>query len=534
MKKRLLKICLPGLLLAAILILDVASIRHKSPTYDEAAYLSYGLKVLRLDFSRRHPGTAPFSSWNALLGKAGELFRKEKSGNFPGDLNSARFATVIFSLLLAVYIFKWARELYGFTPALFSLFLYAFSPTIIAHSRLITSDLYTGVMMTISIYYFWKFLQEKGGGRVWPSAMAAGLSQLSKYTCLLLYPIFILLACLKYSGAIRRLCRPGGIKVLARAATIFIKFSLLFVVIGVIIINLGFAFQGTLTPLGKYKFRSRVFTHLQSRLSLFQDWPVPLPYPYLEGIDWKKWQEETGRGFGYMYLLGELKKVGGFRCYYLYAFIYKVPIPILIFLILALVSYSRNRKKYNFLHDEVFLLVPVLFLFLYFSLAVKAQLGIRYLLPIFPFLFIFCGSFFARWSEFSRGLKIGLSILAVYLVVSVLSYFPHYLSYFNEFVWDRKQAYLLLADSNIDWGQNRWYLDSYRKDHPGVYVNPAGPVAGRVVVSVNNLVGVWNPEQYRWLRENFSPVDHVAYSYLVFDVPLERLEGGEIETPLKN
>jgi hypothetical protein len=27
----------------------------------------------------------------------------------------------------------------------------------------------------------------------------------------------------------------------------------------------------------------------------------------------------------------------------------------------------------------------------------------------------------------------------------------------------------------------------------------------------------------RWLRENLVPVDHVAYSYLVYDVPLEDL-----------
>jgi hypothetical protein len=44
------------------------------------------------------------------------------------------------------------------------------------------------------------------------------------------------------------------------------------------------------------------------------------------------------------------------------------------------------------------------------------------------------------------------------------------------------------------------------------------------VVDVNALVGVnRNPEEYRWLREHFTPVDHIAYSFLVYDIPKETL-----------
>jgi len=112
-----------------------------------------------------------------------------------------------------------------------------------------------------------------------------------------------------------------------------------------------------------------------------------------------------------------------------------------------------------------------------------------------------------------------LSLLAVYLVLSVLSYYPHYLSYFNELVWDRKKAYKILADSNIDWDQNKEYLARYLKKHPEVIVNPPGPTTGKILVRVNDLVGVsTGPEQYRWLREHYEPTAHVAYSYLIFDL----------------
>ena len=115
-------------------------------------------------------------------------------------------------------------------------------------------------------------------------------------------------------------------------------------------------------------------------------------------------------------------------------------------------------------------------------------------------------------------------LLFVYLLTSVFSYFPHYLSYFNELVWDRKNAYKVLTDPTMDWGQNRWYLGKYKRENPEVIIHPRSPVAGRIVVSVGELAGRSGLEKYRWLRENFEPVDHVAYSYLVYDIRPEDLE----------
>ena len=50
-------------------------------------------------------------------------------------------------------------------------------------------------------------------------------------------------------------------------------------------------------------------------------------------------------------------------------------------------------------------------------------------------------------------------------------------------------------------------------------LNPATPQTGWVVVGANDLVGIFDEERYRWLREEgFRPVRHVAYSYLLFYV----------------
>jgi hypothetical protein len=113
------------------------------------------------------------------------------------------------------------------------------------------------------------------------------------------------------------------------------------------------------------------------------------------------------------------------------------------------------------------------------------------------------------------------------MVVSSLSFYPHFLSYTTELVPDRKMIYRYMADSNVDWGQNAYYVHDYMQRHDGenIFLRPEGPVAGTVIVNINDLVGVnVSPGRYAWLRENFLPKEHIAYSWLVFRVTEEDLE----------
>jgi len=182
--------------------------------------------------------------------------------------------------------------------------------------------------------------------------------------------------------------------------------------------------------------------------------------------------------------------------------------------------------------EEIFLLIPILVYWIYFNFFFNAQIGIRHVLPVFTLATIFCGRFLAA-PESKLG-RYAAVILVAWAGISALSYYPHFISYFNEFVPDRKLAYRHLADSNLDWRGNEWYLAEYVRRHPGVIVDPRKPQAGRIVVPVNALVGVnRSPGEYRWLREHFTPVDHIAYSFLVYDVPKEMLPqgGGRSKSP---
>ena len=140
-----------------------------------------------------------------------------------------------------------------------------------------------------------------------------------------------------------------------------------------------------------------------------------------------------------------------------------------------------------------------------------------------PFLFVFTGSLLRDAATMRRGPRLLIGSLVLYLVVSVLSYYPHFIPYFNELVWNRTRADRILADSNLGWSQNKWYVEGYLRRHPDALFEPEGPQAGTIVVSVNKHVGLWSSERYRWLRENFEPVGHIAHGHLLFRVTPEAL-----------
>jgi hypothetical protein len=88
----------------------------------------------------------------------------------------------------------------------------------------------------------------------------------------------------------------------------------------------------------------------------------------------------------------------------------------------------------------------------------------------------------------------------------------------NELLPDRKLAYRVLADSNLDWGQDVAFVARYLEEHPEVVWQPAEPTAGRILVGTNWLTGVFKRRHDTWLRDNFEPVDHLRYSHLLFEV----------------
>lgn len=508
------------LILVLYFALSASSVYGRDQTFDEPRHYKYGLNILNGDSTRFDDSKMPVSAWNALPAKIAAFL---PDGFLKTALSSywlARLMTTLFSMITGFVVFLWSRRLYGFIPALFSLGLYALDPNILAHSQLVTTDAYAMGMILIACYWLWKFAESRKWQDGLILSVMLGLAQLTKYTALALYPLFAIALVAHDWYSLKTTFQSHRWQGLGQAVLRYLKYALVALVISVVIINIGFLFNRTFESFSRYQLRSDLFQNLQHKISF----PVPTPYPYLEGLDWVIQRERTGEGYGSNYLFGRLQDKG-FPGYYIVATIYKEPIATQLFMIAAGVTYLiTKQKRQTFWYTEIFLLLPVLFFTIYFNFFYNAQIGLRYYLIVFPLLFVFTGSLFSRWDQFQlwqKSLSIGLM---VYLLISVLSYYPYYITYFNEWVWDKTQTYKILADSNLDWGQSQSDADRYFAEHPEAKAPSARPESGQFLISVNRLVGITtDPQRFAWLRENFEPAGTVANSYLIYNISQDEI-----------
>jgi uncharacterized protein (TIGR03437 family) len=212
----------------------------------------------------------------------------------------------------------------------------------------------------------------------------------------------------------------------------------------------------------------------------------------------------------------------------------KEPIGLQILLLVSLVWIFRHRRPADLLAGEGLLLAAAAVVWAAFSFFSRAQVGIRHVLPALAIFTILSGGAFEGWATFSLRRKILLAGCLVYAAISVGSYFPNMISYFNEIVTDRRMAYRYLADSNLEWGQSDWVVGRFLARNPNVHfifrnVNLTSQrIAGRVLMSANVAAGIFPPEANNFVRrEGLVPVRQVGYGYLLFNVVPERPAAGE-------
>jgi 4-amino-4-deoxy-L-arabinose transferase-like glycosyltransferase len=517
-----------AVLLGVFVLLEVGSLRRMTLTTDEHSHYAYGWRIVNFNSERFEESKMPFSALNALPRRLaawldpGWLRRRLETIEF------GRYATVLCAVLLGWLVFRWARELYGPAAGLLALTLFVFDPNILTASGLVTTDLYAAWMVTLTVWAFWRFLNHEGSG-VWRaatlSAVIFGVAQLAKYTSAYLAPILILIALGHTAPDLWGLVRAGAWRALAGRFVAFGKYVALYAGAFLVIVNAGYWGQATFRPLAGLEFRSRQFRSVQAALQPVPGLRVPVPWAYVQGLDWVLAKERSDRNN--VYLLGQVGKDGvpgrRFPEYYAVAWLYKEPIATQLLLLAAIVAYAARFRRFDFRRNEWPLACTVLFFAWYLTFVFKTQKGFRFALVVLPLLFVFTGSLLRDAAAMGRRSRLLVGGLVLYLVVSVLSYYPHFLPYFNELVWDRTKAYRILADSNLGWGQNKWYLRRYQRRHPEAVLGPERPQTGTIVLSVNEYVGLWFSERYRWVRENFEPVGHIAHGHLIFHVTPEAL-----------
>jgi hypothetical protein len=176
-------------------------------------------------------------------------------------------------------------------------------------------------------------------------------------------------------------------------------------------------------------------------------------------------------------------------------------------------------------------------LYLVTAIFAHFNIGERHVLPLYPFALLFAG---VVWESLRKN-RVARLLLISFVIINAadaLRYAPGYLSYFNVFVRPAN-AYSLLSDSNLDWGQGLLAVRDYERNHPAeqiwlAYFGSVDPatyginaqplkenerVVGTVIVSATNLSGQFlqDPQGYRWLL-NQKPDQILDGSLYVFRV----------------
>lgn len=479
------------LIILVLFSLNVSSMYKKSMTYDESDHLEFGKQILTEKRVEPSMQKMPITVLNVIPVYMLEKFNIKLSVG--KKLFISRISTILVSAILALFVFLWGKNLYGLKAAFFSLVLYAFCPNLLAHSRLTTNDVYCASFMFLATYFFIKYLKQSSAKNLILSASLTGIAQVSKYTALMLIPFFFIF----YLSSRFILRSKSALSHTSLKKTLIHMILFLFIVL--LVINLGYGFKG----ISMTRF-------------------IPLPKAYVEAFLMGMKFNATGEGHALIYLMGKLSPYG-FWYYYFICLLLKMPLAIFIFGIISLFLLKKYLVKNPL--DEIALLLIPLGLFIFFSFFCTAQIGIRYLLPALPFVYVSLGKIVSyQAKKIDQFYKAGLVGLLLWFVISSLSFYPHYISYFNELIGDRKNMYKYLADSNVDWGQNGNYLYEYLKRHEGkekISVRPPNPTDGLVLININHLVGIFPTitEKYAWLRNHHDPIDHIGYSWLIYRIP---------------
>lgn len=367
----------------------------------------------------------------------------------------ARLPIVAIGVVLGAYVFRWSYLLYGRWGALLATFCYALSPNLLAHTRIAAQDFGVTATMFITSYYFWSFLKRPRWSAIVLTGVFAGLAAATKTSSLFLAPAFVLVVLLHVLlgdgigvfAAFPGVKRVPETRIRSRQLLSGAWAAVVVAAVALFALNAVYGFQGFpafFSEKGDFAFLAGI--------------PIPIPQPLAELLSF---QARLTEGSGGVYFAGKLYEHG---LWYLMlaAMLLKTPLAGVILIICALAGFFWRFTKSADEWIPAIVVAAVLFVFSYLA---NINQGIRYILPVYPFLHVLIGRI-AR-SRVLRN-KAGVSVLAVLLgwyAWSSLHVYPHYLAHFNELIGGPSNGYKYLVDSNLDWGQDLGALKKYMDEH---------------------------------------------------------------------
>jgi hypothetical protein len=471
-----------GLLIVSFLVVftvvALGTIDRESPTIDEPVHLLAGYSYLKWGDYRVNPEHPPLAKmlgalpllaldikdprpsapeWDEIPKQrpgipatqvAAEMFFVQNDADtlfFYGKL-----PFVFLAFIVGLFVFLWAEERFGRVAAAAALTLFFTNPNIIAHSTVVHTDMAFAAFFFIGTYFFQRALHS----RTWLNGLVActlfGMAAITKFSAVGIFISWVLIGCV---WALNEESRPRSAGVFTRPRK--------FIFLSTILIAMALTAFGSIWAAYGFRFDaipgSRVhwsYAHVMmpnapallqdlvsivARLRLFPDAWI---YGQLYNVTYVQ------RG---AFLLGDVSN-NGFWLYFPVAFLTKTPVPALVLMALAIAGLFTIGKTDKM--QRYILWIPII---VYFTLAVWARMniGVRHILPIFPFLFVLAGESAAiLWASRSLWKRGFLIFLGAWAFWNCIITYPNYLAFFNELAGGSKNGHKVLLDSNLDWGQD--------------------------------------------------------------------------------
>lgn len=468
--------------------LCVASYTQKSATVDETLNLASGYAALKAGDHRLACQNMPFTRmWSALplLLTSGIEFDPhsehlaalrgwEYANEFLYERNDAdallyraRAMTVFFGVLLGVVLFCWARELFGFWPSVIVLGLYATEPNFLAHSGLVTSDVGFTCFFTATLYFLWRASQPLTLGIATGVTGCFALALLCKQSG---FVLAVIVASLLAILVLRNQPWPCQLRGITGFTT---RRSRALAAVGLLVAMALAAFVAIWALYGFRYAPSAADQLLDFTRAGFIRERSPVMVSVLGWVDSHRLMPNAWTQ-GFLLLLSEMSGQPAFLAgcvsntgwwyYFPVAYVIKTsPVLLVLFAAGAIAGFKRRHG--------IHLLIPIL-LFLVIAMTAQTDVGVRYVLPIFPLVILVAGAAVAailrgrRWQW-----KALLAALLLFQVVECARIHPDHLAYFNPVFGGAKHGHKWLVDSNLDWGQDLKGLARWMKENKVEHIN---------------------------------------------------------------
>lgn len=426
-----------------------------------------------------------------------------QSGNNAELITKAvKFPMLLFFVFSAILVALWAKKMYGRFGALLALALFSFSPTVMTHSRFVTTDIPALFGILLATFFFIRYLENQTRKNLWLAGIAFGIAILTKFSTFLLVPYFLILG-IAY-GLIQQNRKSKSI--IHNSLFIILVFLIGFVFV---VWPVYFLFTFNYPPerqLADTQFLLGSFGNqtLAGIIEWMADKPVIRALGQY-GLGLLMVGQRTIGG-NTVYFLGEVS-AEGWKHYFPVVYFLKEPLAWWAFVFFALLNLaitSRIKNLGSWIKNHFTEFAMLLWLLIYWSTSIYGNLniGVRHLLPVYPFTIILISGQIASLVKRIRNYESGIRdkfkkfiihnsvfiipLLLIWYVFESVNVWPYYLTYFNQLAGGPSGGYRYVVDSNLDWGQdlkrlslwteekniNKIYLDYFGWSDPIYYLGP--------------------------------------------------------------